>query len=106
MNATNNFIFFNTLQQFARDSSAGQAIIAAVNDVLTHVFGFYINKPLEETNAQTNPRWFSAQPVDIHEQVISLTKAIQKYSRQNGNKKCMRAACEKAGYRIEKSVYS
>ncbi len=89
MNSTNNSIFFNTLAQFARDSSAGPAISAAVDDVLTHASDFYIDEALEEKNAQTNLRWFSAQPVDVREQVIALTKAIQKHARQNGDKKRM-----------------
>ena len=89
MNSTNNSIFFNTLAQFARDSSAGPAINAAVADILTHASDFYIEDALEEKNAQTNLRWFSAQPVDVREQVIALTKAIQKHARQNGDKKRM-----------------
>ncbi len=89
MNSTNNSIFFNTLTQFARDSSAGPAISAAVDDVLTHAPDFYVEEALEEKNAQTNLRWFSAQPVDVREQVIALTKAIQKHARQNGDKKRM-----------------
>ena len=89
MNSTNNSIFFSTLSQFARDSSAGPAISAAVEDVLTHASDFYVEDALVEETAKTNLRWFSAQPVDTREQVIALTKAIQKYYRQNGDKKRM-----------------
>ena len=89
MNSTNNSIFFNTLSQFARDSSAGPAINAAVEDVLTHAPDFYGEDALVEETAKTNLRWFSAQSVDIREQVIALTKAIQKHARQNGDKKRM-----------------
>ncbi len=92
MNSTNNSIFFDTLQQFARDSSAGAAILSAVDDVLSHAPDFSPDEALEEENAKINLRWFAAQPTDVREQIIALTKAIQKFARQNGSKKHMQVA--------------
>lgn len=87
MNSTNNSIFFNTLSQYARDSSAGPAISAAVSDVLTHASDFYVDKALEEKQARTNIHWMSVQPINIREQIIALSTAIQKHAQKNGGKK-------------------
>lgn len=92
MNSTNNSIFFDTLQQFARDSSAGAAILSAVDDLLSHTPDFFPDEALEEENAKINLRWFAAQPAEVREQIIALTKAIQKFARQNGSKKHMQEA--------------
>lgn len=87
MSQTNNSIFFDTLAQYARDSSAGPAILGAVADVLTHALGFLPDAVLCEKTAQTNLRWFSAQPIAIREQIIALAAAVQKWARKNGSKK-------------------
>lgn len=87
MNSTNNSIFFNTLAQYARDSSAGPAISAAVADVLTHSPDFYPADALEEKQARTNIHWMSVQPVNIREQIIALSTAVQKHAQKNGGKK-------------------
>lgn len=87
MNSTNNSIFFNTLAQYARDSSAGPAISAAVADVLMHSPDFYPADALEEKQARTNIHWMSVQPVDVREQIIALSTAVQKHAQKNGGKK-------------------
>lgn len=87
MNSTNNSIFFNTLAQYARDSSAGPAISAAVSDVLTHAPDFFPADALEEKQARINLHWLSVQSVDVREQVIALSTAIQKHAQKNGGKK-------------------
>ena len=92
MHSTNNSIFFNTLAQYARDSSAGPAILAAVADVLTHTSDFYPSDALNEKQARTNIHWMSVQPVDVREQIIALSTAIQKHAQKNGNKKHMQEA--------------
>ncbi len=92
MNSTNNSIFFNTLAQYARDSSAGPAINAAVADVLTHSPDFYPADALKEKQARTNIHWMSVQPVNVREQIIALSTAIQKYAQKNGAKKHMQEA--------------
>ncbi len=92
MNSTNNSIFFNTLAQYARDSSAGPAISAAVTDVLTHSPDFYPADALEEKQARTNIHWMSVQSVNVREQIVALSTAIQKHVQKNGGKKHIQEA--------------
>ena len=92
MNSTNNSIFFDTLAQYTRDSSAGPAILAAVTDVLTHTPDFFPADALEEKQARTNIHWMSVQPVNVREQIIALSTAIQKHTQKNGDKKHMKEA--------------
>lgn len=92
MNSTNNSIFFNTLAQYARDSSAGPAILAAVTDVLTHTPDFFPADALDEKQARTNIHWMSVQPVNVREQIIALSTAIQKHTQKNGDKKHLKEA--------------
>lgn len=92
MNSSNNSIFFNTLRMYARDSSAVPAISAAVEDVLAHAPDFYPAEALEEKQARTNIHWMSVHSVDVREQIIALSTAIQKYAQKNGGKKHIQEA--------------
>lgn len=78
-----NEIFFDTLEQYTHDATAGAAVRAAIADALTH------SPDLIESaakDAQTNLRWFSARPKKERVQIMALAAAVQRYKAQHGER--------------------
>lgn len=74
-----NEIFFNTLQQYTTDATAGAAIVAAISDVLKNT-PTLITAARDE--AQTNLRWFASRDEWERIQIFALAAAVNKYTTQ------------------------
>ncbi len=78
-----NNIFFDSLDQYATDSSAAKSIIESVEFALKHAPEL---ETLPEAERQRNLRWFSDRPRAERVQILALTKAVKKVKDPEGGR--------------------
>ncbi len=78
-----NEIFFDTLEQYTHDSTAGVAVLAAIADALATSPELLTSA---EKEAATNLRWFSARPKKERVQIMALASAVKKWKARQGER--------------------
>ncbi len=97
MSEFENAIFFDTVAQFTTDPSAGATLLEAVAAYVEDES--FSRSEATEARAESNLRWFSAQPREVKIQIVALSGTVRKYYATHGERASMTK--EPAARRLE-----